>query len=199
MNKIEKKLKSSVFSGVEDLDGINGVRILERYGDTKYYSVYFHGEIEEIKYYSGLLHLLEMGRPQDHFTFRINSPGGFVHSMQSLIPAMKECESHITTVAEGEVMSAATALFFAGDSYVVKPYSLFMFHDGSSCSHGKLNETKMWTDAQLELLNIMHKQIIQPYLSEEEIDAFQSGIDLYLKAEDIVKRIKKHTPKKLVS
>lgn len=200
MKKVNARAtKSHIVDGVDDLDGSHGVRILERFGDTKFYNVFFHGDIEDVWFYSGLVHLLEKARPNDHFTFRFNSPGGHVSSVQSLVPAMRGSAAHITGIAEGDVMSAATSLFFACDSYKITPYSVFMFHDGSSRVGGKMGEILKYAESSIKLYEKLDRDLLTPYLSTSEIEEFQAGSDLYILADEMIKRIKKHTPKKLIS
>ena len=74
----------------------------------------------------------------------IDSYGGQVYSLMSMIAAIKSSTLPIATVVEGKAMSCGAVLFTFGEDgmrYMDKDATL-MIHDVSSWSHGKVEEIK---------------------------------------------------------
>lgn len=66
----------------------------------------------------------------------LNSPGGYLDAMWSLIDVMDSCRLNIRTVANGEICSAATMIFVAGDERIMSPNSTAMIHHFSTWAYG---------------------------------------------------------------
>ena len=75
------------------------------------------------------LQLIRMATPDDSIRIVINSPGGVVSIAMAYVNAMAESAANIVTHAEGNVCSAGTVLWLAGEERTVSPLTMFMFHN----------------------------------------------------------------------
>ena len=74
----------------------------------------------------------------------IDSYGGQVYSLMSMISAIKHCDIPVATIVEGKAMSCGAVLFSFGDEGLrfMDPDATLMIHDVSSIEHGKVEEIK---------------------------------------------------------
>ena len=84
----------------------------------------------------------------------IDSYGGQVYSLMSMISAIKHAEIPIATIVEGKAMSCGAILFSFGEQGLrfMDPDATVMIHDVSSMEHGKVEEIKASAD-ETERLN----------------------------------------------
>ena len=91
---------------------------------------------------------LEMGAAhntgQNIIPVVIDSYGGQVYSLMSMISAIKHSEKPVATIVEGKAMSCGAILFsFGSDGYrFMDPDATLMIHDVSSMDWGKVEELK---------------------------------------------------------
>lgn len=76
----------------------------------------------------------------------IDSPGGDVDAMATIIAAMESIPNPIITVAMGKAMSAGAIILAHGDMRLVSPHARVMVHEVSSGAIGNVND--MVADAQ---------------------------------------------------
>jgi ATP-dependent Clp protease protease subunit len=74
----------------------------------------------------------------------IDSYGGQVYSLMSMISAIKHAELPIATIVEGKAMSCGAVLLTFGDEGMrfADPDATIMIHDVSSGTHGKIEALK---------------------------------------------------------
>jgi ATP-dependent Clp protease, protease subunit len=74
----------------------------------------------------------------------IDSYGGQVYSLMSMISAIKNAEIPVATIVEGKAMSCGAILFSFGDDGLrfMDPDATVMIHDVSSMEYGKVEEIK---------------------------------------------------------
>ena len=74
----------------------------------------------------------------------IDSYGGQVYSLMSMISAISHSEIPIATIVEGKAMSCGSLLFSFGEEGLrfMDPDATVMIHDVSSMEHGKVEEIK---------------------------------------------------------
>lgn len=74
----------------------------------------------------------------------IDSYGGQVYSLMSMISAIKNAEIPVATIVEGKAMSCGAILFSFGEQGLrfMDPDATLMIHDVSSMEHGKVEEIK---------------------------------------------------------
>jgi len=74
----------------------------------------------------------------------IDSFGGQVYSLMSMISAIKHSELPVATIVEGKAMSCGAVLMTFGEEGMrfADPDATIMIHDVSSVGHGKIEELK---------------------------------------------------------
>lgn len=84
----------------------------------------------------------------------IDSYGGQVYSLMSMISAIKHAEIPVATIVEGKAMSCGAILFSFGEKGLrfMDPDATVMIHDVSSMEYGKVEEIKASAD-ETERLN----------------------------------------------
>jgi len=84
----------------------------------------------------------------------IDSYGGQVYSLMSMIAAIKASELPVATIVEGKAMSCGAVLFTFGEEGMrfMDPDATVMIHDVSSAQWGKVEEIKA-SAAETERLN----------------------------------------------
>lgn len=75
------------------------------------------------------LHILD-AKSQEPIVIKMTSPGGCAYNMWGIYDFIKECRSHITIIAYGYCMSAATIILQAADDRILTPNIRFMVHYG---------------------------------------------------------------------
>lgn len=153
---------------------------------------YITGEIEyEVDKYIDMINILKTAESYDKIYLYLNTPGGFLNNTVQIISAIKQSAAEVTTVLEGEVCSAGTFIFLAGDNYIVNENCSFMIHNYSHELHGKGKEVA----AQVKFTEYYYEQLAQnlykDFLTDEEIQAVCDDKDIWMGSEEIIERLKK--------
>ena len=74
----------------------------------------------------------------------IDSYGGQVYSLMSMVAAIESAELPVATIVEGKAMSCGAVLLYFGEQGMrfADPNATVMIHDVSSGGHGKIEELK---------------------------------------------------------
>jgi ATP-dependent Clp protease protease subunit len=93
----------------------------------------------------------------------IDSYGGQVYSLMSMISAIKHSEIPVATIVEGKAMSCGAILFsFGNQGYrFMDPDATVMIHDVSSMDMGKVEELKAGAAEADRLNNLVYKMMAQ--------------------------------------
>jgi ATP-dependent Clp protease protease subunit len=100
----------------------------------------------------------------------IDSYGGQVYSLMSMIAAIKNAELPIATIVEGKAMSCGAVLFSFGDEgrRFMDPNATVMIHDVSSMDFGKVEELKAGAKEADRLNTIIYTMMAQNCGHEDE-------------------------------
>ena len=93
----------------------------------------------------------------------IDSYGGQVYSLMSMISAIKHAEKPVATIIEGKAMSCGAVLFSFGDEgyRFMDPNATVMIHDVSSMEWGKVEEMKAGAAEADRLNTIIYTMMAQ--------------------------------------
>lgn len=122
-------------------------------------------------------------RPKEPITIMINTFGGSVYEMHSIVDAIRSTKTPITTVALGKVMSAGFDIFLSGDYRVANTNSIFLVHNGNdnlgdSTIVGHINESEYYKRL-LEMSSRYYAS--RTNASQKEwLDILQSNRDRYI-------------------
>lgn len=91
----------------------------------------------------------------------IDSYGGEVYSLMSMISAIKHAELPVATIVEGKAMSCGAILFTCGKEGMrfMDPNATLMIHDVSSVELGKVEEVKAGAAEADRLNSIVYKMM----------------------------------------
>jgi hypothetical protein len=98
-------------------------------------------------------------------TLHIMSPGGELYSGLAAMDFIKNMRVHVTTIAEGCVASAASLIFLAGDTRIVRQNAYVLIHQIGSELWGKFEQLK---DEMRQCEKLM-RQLKKIYMRETEL------------------------------
>ena len=147
------------------------------------------GNIEAPMFYRQVVNAINNTSEQDVIEFEINSGGGRLDGLCSLLSAMKRTSAEKIALINGDCHSAASMLALACDAAVVSPYASMLVHNASGGTLGKIADMR----GQLEHLNNFTDELFRDtyklFLSEEEIEDCLGGKELWLNASQIIERL----------
>lgn len=146
---------------------------------------------------------------QDILPVVIDSYGGSVYALLSMIDTIKNCDIPIATICESKAMSCGAVLFTCGAEghRYMGPNATVLIHDVSSFAFGKEPEIKASSEEAGRLNSLIYKLMAENCGHKDE-DYFydkvteRRGADWYITPEECVKHnIANHTfiPKMKVS
>lgn len=96
---------------------------------------------------------------QDIIPVVIDSYGGSVYALLSMVDAIQQCQVPVATIVEGKAMSCGAILFTCGAEghRYVGPNATILIHDVSSWSHGKEPDLRSGTDEATRLNVLVYK------------------------------------------
>lgn len=101
------------------------------------------------------LALLET-KPEEPIKIILNSPGGDVYQGLAIYDAIKRSPCHITIIATGQCMSAASIILQAGDKRVLSKHCIVMIHDGYDSNSGTPAHVLKWAKFGLKINDMMY-------------------------------------------
>lgn len=132
--------------------------------------------------------LLDMDREsKDPIKMYINSPGGDVAAMFSIIDTRLLLKSPVYTVNYGEASSAAAALFASGDKRFITENAKVMIHAAWGLAIGNADEVQEQAE-ELRALTDKYVNLLSKFTGkkEEDIKKDIDGKDLWLDAEEAI-------------
>ena len=152
------------------------------------YTIFVYDVIEEITEFSEVLSTLDNAVEGDTVVFKINSPGGYLHSMISIIDAIRATKAQTIAECSGTIASAATMLALACDGLYIAKHSTFMLHNFTGGVYGKGHEIV----ADVEHMVPNNKKIViefyKKFITKKEIKKLLGGTDYYFTAEEVRRR-----------
>lgn len=93
----------------------------------------------------------------------IDSYGGHVYSLLSMIGVIKQSPVPVATIISGKAMSCGAILFSFGNEGLrfMDPFATLMIHDVSSAAHGKVEEIKADAKETERLNQMVYKMMAQ--------------------------------------
>ena len=93
----------------------------------------------------------------------IDSYGGQVYSLMSMVASIKSSDLPVATIVEGKAMSCGALLFSCGEEgrRFMDPNATVMIHDVSSMDMGKVEELKAGAQEADRLNQIVYKMLAQ--------------------------------------
>ena len=155
-----------------------------------HYIVSITDDFDEPKYYDEVVALLSTASEEDTITFNINSNGGYVSSLAMLLTWKSMCKAYQIHVLSGNASSAASAFFLSNaDEYVVSDMASMMIREYQTSNGGSnSNVIKQATHTAKENEKFI-RSCYEYFLTDEEIEDTLKGVEHYLSADEIRKRL----------
>lgn len=160
--------------------------------DDNHVIAYLHGEmVQDIDQYLDLINTLNRADEGLTIDLHINSSGGSLDTMTSILAAMARTKATVNTFADGTCGSAASFIFLAGNGNLsALPFASFCLHSASSSVGGRILDM----EESIHGIKMQYAQIIEHYysriLTEQEKQAIYHKQELYLTGEEVMQRLK---------
>jgi ATP-dependent protease ClpP protease subunit len=164
--------------------------------NTYKHDIYIHNGLEQPDELISILDVLYSASEHDQVVIHLNSGGGSIYSLDTLLSAIEMCPAHIHVIATGNIASAATFILLSADSFEISPYASLLFH---SCTFGVYGESQ----DNLEYVQFVHKEnerLMRDYyenlFSEDEInDIIVNKRQRWLTSKEFSERFEKASDK----
>jgi ATP-dependent protease ClpP protease subunit len=157
--------------------------------EVKRHDVFLDTEISEPSNYRDLISILFNAGENDVINIFINSPGGHLNSALSIIEGIKHSDSTVTGIIMGDCYSAASMIALNCHNIVVLDSANMMIHTASFGATGNTGNVKAYTDFTVKEIEKLLVSTYEGFLSKDEIDKIKTGVEIWLSAEDISKRM----------
>lgn len=191
--KVQNRINNS--RDEDDEDDFDGERYLGYAERTKVIAqvkVFLDEHIKPPKYYRKIVDKVISLDEEDLLIYYVQSIGGRMDGLISLIEANRQCPAEIYCVIMGECHSAASMFALSCPNISVSPSASMMIHYVSFGAGGKASDIKANIDHTLDFCSSYFRDIYEGFLTEDEITAcIESGKELWLKSDEIVERLEK--------
>ena len=146
---------------------------------------------EAARNFTKILQLQSKQDPTAPILVYIDSYGGEVYALNTMLSALESVPNQIITVAMGKAMSAGAALLAHGDIRYVSPHSTVMIHEMSAGTGGHIDDMKV----DQEMLNSLNERLMKALAKKCHIKGGYASLkktlakarNLYMTAEEAVK------------
>lgn len=134
------------------------------------------------------LQIIRQATPDDSIRIIINTPGGVVNIAMAYVNAMAESAAQIVTHAEGQVCSAGTVLWLAGEERTVSPLTIFMFHNYQGGAIGDGANMHSQIVFEKEYFERMYGRFYKGILTANELQKISYGGQVWMDEVEIIER-----------
>lgn len=140
-------------------------------------------------YYRNVTQRIRDSNEGDVVRYIINSPGGRLDGLMSLLSSMLKTEATTEAHIDGFCDSASSFLAMHCDNIYVSPYASMLVHHVTYGIGGKAADIHLHVTHFNTYSEQFFKDTYQHFLTEEEIQKCLDGYQLYLNAEQITERL----------
>lgn len=155
------------------------------------HDVFIDQPFVDSSYYRNVIAMLNDASPDDLVIFHLNSPGGLLSGLQSLVEAVKGTEAHTVAYIVGQCASAASLFSMYCDSVVVSDLASIMVHHVSYSTGGKNSDIIAHTQHIAKTSEKLIRETYTGWLSEQEIEEVLNGREIYFDADEARERFAK--------
>lgn len=161
--------------------------------EVKRHDVFLDTDIGEPPNYRDLISLLFNAGENDTINIFINSAGGHLNSALAIIEGIKHSNANVTGIIMGECYSAASMIALNCHNVVVLDSANMMIHTASFGTAGNTGNVKAYTDFTVKEIEKLLVSTYDHFLTKDEIDKIKTGVEIWLSADDIKKRLETRT------
>jgi ATP-dependent protease ClpP protease subunit len=149
-------------------------------------------EVKSAKYYRHICNKIRELGETDEVEFNINSNGGDLHGLISLLDAINLTNANVTAYCKGSCDSAASLLALSCHDIVVSPYCTMLVHFAEmGIQPDRMYELRNQLDHYNELCKRVFVDVYQGFLTDAEIEDVINGKQMWLQSEEIIERLEK--------
>lgn len=149
---------------------------------TYQHDVFIDEPFVDSSYYRSVVSMLHDCSPEDIVIFHINSPGGLLSGLQSLMEAVKTTDAQTIAVLVGQCASAASIFTMYCDSVFVTDSASLMIHNVSYATGGKNSDIIAHTQHVAKTSEKLIRDTYSGLLTPEEINEVLNGREIYFDA-----------------
>ena len=145
--------------------------------------VWIDGTIREPAYYRQVCQAIQDSSEGDIIRFHINSPGGRLDSLQSLLSSIWKTEATTEAHIEGAAHSAASMLALNCDAIYVSPVAEMLCHYVRFGTEGKAADIRGYVTHIENTKEKLFRETYKDFLNDEEIARCLDGYEMWLDSE----------------
>ena len=139
-------------------------------------------------YYRAVVQAISELSEDDTVEFTINSPGGRLDGLVSMLSALEMSPCHSVANISGSTSSAASILALHCNEIKVSPYATMMIHNTSFGAMGKVSDVVGHVQHVRDISDNLVRSTYANFLSEDEIKEVLKGQEIWLNADEIIER-----------
>ena len=143
----------------------------------------------EPRYYRNVVAMLMDAAPEDTVMFLVNSPGGLMDGLLTLLDGIEQTEATTIAVLVGQCSSAASMLSLHCDEVEVSDNATMLCHNISYGTGGKGSDVLSHVQHVSKTADKLLRTTYKDFLTETEINDMISGKEIYLDADEIQERL----------
>lgn len=153
--------------------------------------IFIDDEISDPKYYRKVILTIMNSAENDSIIFLINSIGGDLFSLRSIVETFRMMNVKTTALVMGKCYSAASMLTLSCDKVIVYPSAEMMIHTAQMASGGSCGNWKRSVNFSAKSVEDYLEEVYFGFLSPEEIEKVKNDQELYFDANQIMTRVTK--------
>jgi len=153
------------------------------------YTVPIDTDFKEPSYYRAVVNMLMSANEHDNVVFLINSPGGSLAGLLTLLEGINMSEATTNAVIVGSASSAASMLSLACDNVFVSENSTMLAHNISYGAAGKGSDVLAHVEHTTKTANKLIRKIYEGFLTDSEMNEMLNGKEIYFDSDEIIERL----------
>ena len=153
------------------------------------YTVTIDEAFTEPSYYRGVVSMLMGASEEDTVIFLINSPGGRLSGLLTLLEGINMTDATTLAVLVGECSSAASMFALHCDQVFVSENATMLCHNVSYGTNGKGSDVLAHVNHVAKTSEKLLRSTYLNFLSEKEILELLNGQEIYLDSDEIKARL----------
>jgi len=170
---------------------VNQLQFYTKVNRVYRHDVFIDQPFVDSSYYRTVIAMLNDASPDDLVVFHLNSPGGLLSGLQSLVEALKSTEANTVAYIVGQCASAASIFTMYCDSVVVSDLASIMIHNVSYGTSGKNSDIIAHTQHIAKTSEKLIRETYCGFLTDKEIEEVLNGREVYFDAEEARERFER--------
>ena len=190
---MNKKTRSSHDEDLDDFD-IKDAKLLGYYVNSRVlneYTVYINEPVTSPVYYTNVVNMLRLATEQDRVLYMVNSPGGHLDGLVSLLDGTTNTAAYTVAYLQGNTDSAASILALHCDEVVVGDYATMLCHNVTYGIGGKGADIVAHVQHMTKSAEKLIRETYTGFFDEADIVEILNGKQIYLDADEIKERLAK--------